>query len=307
MNNKYDIIKNFPDIKLSYDNNLHRKVYCDIYLSIPKGTKSFLWFTYENKNNVCYLLQLNKYNQIDNVKQYVVCFDDCLSYNTIIYGTHFILNNVNHFTCEDIMFSKGNNITDFSFSEKLESLYDIFTNHIKQIYNTKKSLLIGFPIMSSNQKTIFSSISLSYYYVNHIQFRNMNDNYPIGIINNNNQPVKECIFKIKANINDDIYELYCNNNRFYGYALINSFKLSVKMNSLFRKIKENINLDTLEESDTDEEFENTDNDKYVNLNKDVYMNCSYNKKFKKWIPIDSVKNTKLLNYNLIQMIEKNIT
>ena len=65
MNNKYDIIKNFPDIKLSYDNNLHRKVYCDIYLSIPKGTKSFLWFTYENKNNVCYLLQLNKYNQID--------------------------------------------------------------------------------------------------------------------------------------------------------------------------------------------------------------------------------------------------
>ena len=109
------------------------------------------------------------------------------------------------------------------------------------------------------------------------------------------------------NINDDIYELYCNNNRFYGYALINSFKLSVKMNSLFRKIKENINLDTLEESDTDEEFENTDNDKYVNLNKDVYMNCSYNKKFKKWITIDSVKNTKLLNYNLIQMIEKNIT
>ena len=65
MRNNYDIIKKFPDIKLSCDNYLHRKVYCDIYLSIPKGIKSFLWFTYENDINVCYILELNKYNNID--------------------------------------------------------------------------------------------------------------------------------------------------------------------------------------------------------------------------------------------------
>ena len=39
------------------------------------------------------------------------------------------------------------------------------------------------------------------------------------------------------------------------------------MNSLFRTIKENDNLDLLEESDDDEEFENIQIDKFVNLEK----------------------------------------
>lgn len=52
------------------------------------------------------------------------------------------------------------------------------------------------------------------------------------------------------------------------------------MNSLFRKIKENKNLDLLEESDSEEEFENTTLEKYVDLNKSYIIECFYNKKFK---------------------------
>jgi hypothetical protein len=56
------------------------------------------------------------------------------------------------------------------------------------------------------------------------------------------------------------------------------------MNALFRKIKENVNLDSLEESDDDEEFEDDRIDKYVYLEKELKMKCQLNPKFKKWVP-----------------------
>jgi hypothetical protein len=60
------------------------------------------------------------------------------------------------------------------------------------------------------------------------------------------------------------------------------------MNNLFRNIKENKNLDSLEESDSEDEFENNKPDKFVYLNKTFKMNCMYNSKFLKWIPINIV-------------------
>ena len=57
------------------------------------------------------------------------------------------------------------------------------------------------------------------------------------------------------------------------------------MNSIFRIIKENNNLDALEESDDEEEFENTTEDKYVDLKKRVTMECRLHPTFKKWVPI----------------------
>ena len=67
-------------------------------------------------------------------------------------------------------------------------------------------------------------------------------------------------------------------------ACIPNFKTSVMMNKLFRNLKENDNLDTLEESD-EEEFENEDPHKFVHLERTIAMKCEYNTKFKKWVPI----------------------
>jgi hypothetical protein len=61
-------------------------------------------------------------------------------------------------------------------------------------------------------------------------------------------------------------------------AHIPNYKTSVMMNSLFRNIKENRNLDALEESDDDEE------ESLVDLNKWVRMSCTFNARFKRWQP-----------------------
>ena len=76
------------------------------------------------------------------------------------------------------------------------------------------------------------------------------------------------------------------------------------MNNLFRTIKENSNLDLLEMSDSEDEFENVSDEKFVNITKIVYMKCLYNKKFNKWQPVEVVKNIKnLLTKNEIKLLE----
>ena len=73
------------------------------------------------------------------------------------------------------------------------------------------------------------------------------------------------------------------------------------MNKLFRNIKENSNLDAIEESDDEEEFQDNREDKYVYLDRSFNMLCEYNNKFKKWCPIKVIdklnerKNNKYCN------------
>jgi len=104
-------------------------------------------------------------------------------------------------------------------------------------------------------------------------------------------PQKNVIFKIKADIQNDIYHLYCLENNmeiFYNVAYIPDYKTSVMMNKLFRNIKENENLDLLEESDDEDEFQNENIDKFVDINKSYLMICKFNHKFKKWYPVKKV-------------------
>jgi len=97
------------------------------------------------------------------------------------------------------------------------------------------------------------------------------------------KPRRDVVYKVKPTIQPDIYHLY-EKEKYIDVAYIPDYKTSVMMNSLFRNIKENYNLDALEESDDEEEFENANEDKYVDLEKEYDMVCSYNNKFKRWIP-----------------------
>jgi hypothetical protein len=116
---------------------------------------------------------------------------------------------------------------------------------------------------------------------------NVNNN-----INNNNKKYK--IFIVSADIQNDIYNLVDPDNS-SSYTIANKliasipdYKTSVFMNALFRNIKENRSLDALEESDDEDEFENTNIDKFVDLTKKIKMKCIFNYKFKKWTPIECV-------------------
>ena len=76
------------------------------------------------------------------------------------------------------------------------------------------------------------------------------------------------------------------------------------MNSLFREIKENRNLDLLEESDDEEEFEDVSIDKFVNTEKQIKMLCKFNPKFKNWVPIKHLEKGEICTNQDINFIEK---
>lgn len=105
-------------------------------------------------------------------------------------------------------------------------------------------------------------------------------------LNQKQYPVYERVFSIKPDLQNDIYHLLDPANKtLVGTAYIPDYKTSVMMNQIFRNIKENANLDSLEESDSEDEFESDRVDKFVYLDREYTMTCAYNHKFKKWVPL----------------------
>lgn len=100
--------------------------------------------------------------------------------------------------------------------------------------------------------------------------------------------LKTAVFHVKADLQNDVYHLYANNNVYVNIAYIGSIALSKYMNSLFRNIRENDNIDYGEESEDEDTFQNVRPDKYVDLQKSYNMNCVYHAKFKKWVPVNVV-------------------
>lgn len=112
------------------------------------------------------------------------------------------------------------------------------------------------------------------------------------------------VFKVMADIQFDIYHLFVYGKKketiYYDILCIPNYKMSVYMNSLFRKIRENQNIDYIEESEDEEDFENMAEDKYVDLNKVLNMECVFHHKFKKWVPVRVMDaNVKIAHISLL--------
>ena len=112
------------------------------------------------------------------------------------------------------------------------------------------------------------------------------------------------VFEVSADVQFDIYHLYMcgkgGSRIYYNTAYIPNYKISVFMNSIFRDIKENRNLDFIEESDDEDEFQNKSEDRFVDLKKRVAMECAFSSKFKRWIPYRiAAKHSKIVHVSML--------
>ena len=309
-----NLLKEFPHVELSYETNVHKKVYnSEFMLAIPEGKKCFAWFTTFKKQNVCVMMEVNENKKLGRIEISNVCFHDELSYGTILYGTVFRYENTKIYSAEDIYYYKGNNISNKSYVNKLSVFKNIFSSEIKQISYFDNNIVFGLPIISNSFDELVTTVDLLPYKIKCIQFRYLNRKNDSSIINmtyvkntNYTQPLqiqsssdrskhlhpgskKELVFNVKPDLQNDIYNLFYYDNQssdnLFDIAYIPDYKTSVMMNKLFRNIKENANLDALEESDDEAEFENESPDKFVYLDRSYNMTCIYNIKFKKWTPL----------------------
>lgn len=129
------------------------------------------------------------------------------------------------------------------------------------------------PIESNNQQRKIAQ-------VNNLERYSAGMTCPIDYIGK-----QRAIFMVTADLQSDIYYLVDPLSIYVtDVAYIPNYTVSVFMNSLFRNIKENRNLDAIEESDDEDDFYDMRVDKYVDLSKEIRMECVYHKKFRRWIP-----------------------
>lgn len=324
--------------ELSYDDILHKKVHSDLYIAIPTGISSILWFTYNKKNNkpCIYIIYINKYGKYYDIKLYNGIYNEYLVYGngTIMFGifkkqhikdkqinnsnSNDYSNNINDkyildlFIPLNIYYYKNNNVYKCSFITKL-NLFMMMFKDIQFKYNKKdkNEIKIIMPVIDStfiNIVNISKNVAYKISYIGCIQ--DINEYKYLGKIKLQQETISKGYFKIKADIEQDIYYLYCLDSKEdepYNIAFIQDFKTSVYMNNIFRNIKENKNLDLLEESDSEDEFENIDPEKFVDTSKEYIFECKYIHKFKKWKPIKKIINTeeiKILTKNETLLLER---
>lgn len=287
------LLKQFPTVKLCYEKRIHNTVLNkgNFYLSIPKGYKFFAWFKNFKSRSQCFLLKIGKNKKsISSIHSYKCSFNSILSSGkgTIFYGTVFRTNNINFFNIEDMYYFKGNPLSKLNKIQTINYIYNTLDKYLKQDFFTKKHIIFGMPLISDDYKKLKNELTKLNYDIYSIQCRNNNQrNFFNEVLSITKEKINT--FLVKPTIKTDIYELFVmNNNKLekYNDAFIPTYKLSVYMNSLFRNIRENNDLDFIEESDDEEDFENVSLDKYVNLNKEYKMKCVYNNKYKLWTPLN---------------------
>jgi hypothetical protein len=289
----HSIIKErFPPIKLFYEKNTHKKVQTDYYTAIPYGKKYFAWFTYYKNENVCVIIEIKV--ERDGKFSFVssdirpVSFHNSLATGTILYGT--LVPKTRFFCVENIFFYKNERVNTKSNKDRLLLLENIFKTELRQVSVISNEIVFAMALISNSFKWLIKEIQKLPYQVYAIQCKNFSNNNAFKMMyksfEREEQTKETRIFKVSASIGVDNYQLIDpENNKFVEMAYIPNFQTSKLMNSIFRVIKENDNLDALEESDDEDEFENTSDDKFVDLKKEATMECRKHPTFKKWVPI----------------------
>jgi hypothetical protein len=332
-----------PKLELSYETVFHKKVSAlyDVCVSIPIGKRQFAWFTYDEGDDVCYLMDLARDGKIGQISQLNTACNQPLSLGTILYGTLCEIDGLKFFVADDIYYYKGIYIKQRSFGEKMGFLRDVITNHLLPQFSDISSVVFKMACMETlsekddieSQAFYETAMNKSAYVSHHLQFRSTTQIMPylnhtfkaraftsatavtepkIYIPRNDldfgsNAYKTEAVFRVMADIQSDIYLLYAYNDAaetkfdFVDIAYIGSFKDRVFMNSLFRNIRENLNIDYGEESEDEDMFQNTNVDKYVDLKREYRMVCAFHQKFKKWVPLRTV-DAKSRCVNLSQLV-----
>ena len=324
MNDDNNILTQYPKLEFSYETITHKKIplYYDMCLAIPHAKKCVIWFTFHEGRNKCVLIELNRAKAFSNVEVIKESFVlNPLYLGTTVFGSFIDNKNESLFIIEDILMHEGAILNKMVFGKKLVLIENFLKVQKSLCYEEKPPISFFLPVFwkshTNNDETIIPYEQISYP-LHHIQYRSLTSIVPhLNFIPNNDvvvvKPVTSKIvprtqkktmnnrhnsreqtkykttFIIKADSQTDVYNLYAYDEQkklnLYDVAYIPNCKSSVYMNSLFRNIKENYNLDLIEESDDEDDFEDVREDKYVDTNLEIVMDCVYHTKFKRWVPI----------------------
>ena len=306
-------------IDIYYERLVHKKFLADVYAVIPKGRKCVIWFT--RKQCWIFQIAKRPYPpqpnpetvSFDDVRMMNVnCVDDAWysGEGTILYGTFasdkkwFSVENI-YYLCGAKLCDSGGSMDHFSaFFDFYAKQNDMDIRFFMPIMHTS----FGAALKDALQITSYDVFCIQHRFLKRpcTEYKNLLIHLAVDQDQAHKTPVHnptpkpffpmqiKCpqiqsplrTFIVRPDIQNDIYYVLNDVDELITdktmIAHIPNYKTSVMMNALFRNIKENRNLDALEESDD----ESDDDKKHVDLNKFVRMKCAFNHRFKRWQPCD---------------------
>ena len=128
-----------------------------------------------------------------------------------------------------------------------------------------------------------------------IMFGGLSPGANIGTLTNW-EPTRLCW--VEASTDHDTYMLYAeerNGNRI-GVADLPSYEDSIRLNSLFRNVRENTNLDWAEDSEDEDVFEDISAEKWIRVGSRLPMVCVKHRGRRGWTPIEVAHSSSIHLY-----------
>jgi hypothetical protein len=318
-------------------------IHDSIAVAISTGRKYFIWYThkYGSSEDACYLVGLDKDKQICSVepRPSVPGF----SLGTVVYCTLYEMpDKTPIFLAEDIYYFRGINLSNLCFGDRIGFLCDYVrdckapdialplmwyakdhssvipaeiaskigyqAHHIqyREIHRVSPYINVIIPKRGTIPSAVVAPISSATVAQKMTAAAIMN---PIPNFDFTKPAFRyPAVFNVTADPQLDLYHLYAYGGPgvavYCGLAGVQSFKTSIFMNRIFRRIRENEHLDYAEESEDEADFENLDANKFVNLDAVVSIECVFNQKHKKWIPV-RVSKEKLIHIEKLVSVGRN--
>lgn len=298
-----DMLQYFPtNAKVAFETVVQKRLFSvPVCMLMPKGTRSWAWFTTHGDSPACYLVETD---DLKSIRVVDASFATPLSYGTLVQGTYFrSANKRPFFVVDDVVWFKGKNVIHSTYEARLEILLGFLRDDVCPPINDYM-VSFGTPVMA---KSIDDVLKLPCPYpIDRIIYRYLNTNRKIfaqpwsadvhktvpglaprpAVVQQQQQLVqtreKIRFFWVTAESKPDVYSLFDDNTGAYvDTACVQSFNDSTALNVLFRHAKANTRLDALEESDDEAEFEQ----ELLPLNKRLRLKCAWIPRFKRWAPI----------------------
>jgi len=247
------------------------------YILIPRGKKSFIYFTSDN-NKPCVMLydKDKKY-----IKKIYMCFNEELSIGTIMYGTliksTFIAENL----CVYKNIALQHDLNNFNI------LQSVLSTEIKNVSNT---IHIKLPFMC-NTKSLLYITNVSYPVYGIIEYgHHFNIFITHSLFANFIIKKDECIL-----YRYNLYVYKDNETVLHTNAFMNDIKTTFLIDTLFKKQK---NYKNIEYSDSENEIEDE-----VTSDVSKRITCIYIPELKKWKPYIMCKGKSVDTFKTIRKIE----
>jgi hypothetical protein len=272
------------DRDLLYDRVLQSglQVSGDSWSLIPRGKKVAIWYTYFRDTPASIIVDLDWKSKPTDFTLVLSSFKPELAYGTILSGILLEQKGRPLFCCTHVNMLLGQ-WKSRALAIQINSMYTVFQSMIRHD-SRLPGLTVTLPKTVFNLEDIDDAVRKSPIPIHCIRISNSATNQIVGTYRQTINESARAVMLVKPEIDEDIYSLWCGNQ--IGYAVVPDYKTSILLNSIFRNIKENDNLDLLEESDSEDEFENTQEDRFIKCKEGLTMRVEYIPRFNGWKPYE---------------------